>query len=131
MPVILCGWLAGLLLTSSSNHGNLRRTNYCVAKTQTIRGRVNDVLKERVANYIAMQSQRGRSVDESSLVRDAVVEYLDKHDSDTSPAPRHLTLNEVSSSPAAATGGGLTTALEKAVVSYRKKAAAKKKGKHP
>lgn len=48
-----------------------------MAKNLIIRGRVNEVLKERLARYIEQENSKGRSIDESSVLRDATVEYLD------------------------------------------------------
>jgi hypothetical protein len=49
-------------------------------KQPTLRGRISPILKARLQAYIESENSRGRSVDESGIVRDAVVEYLDRRD---------------------------------------------------
>jgi len=49
-----------------------------MAKSETIRGRVSNVLKTRLDKFIKSQAARGRTLTESSVLDEALVEYLDK-----------------------------------------------------
>lgn len=49
-------------------------------KSETVRGRVSDVLKKRLEKYISAQAARGKSISESDVLIDALVEYLDRQD---------------------------------------------------
>lgn len=49
-------------------------------KTETIRGRVNEVLKKRLKKFLKAQNSRGKSLNESDVLIDALVEYLDHHE---------------------------------------------------
>jgi hypothetical protein len=46
-------------------------------KSETIRGRVNEVLKKRLEKFLKSQNARGKSLSESDVLIDALVEYLD------------------------------------------------------
>ena len=47
-------------------------------KSETIRGRVNEVLKRRLEKFLKQQNLRGKSLTESDVLIDALVEYLDR-----------------------------------------------------
>ena len=46
-------------------------------KSETIRGRVNEALKKRLEKFLKTQNARGKSLSESDVLIDALVEYLD------------------------------------------------------
>jgi len=83
-------------------------------KAYTIRGRVSVILKDRLRAFIDNENRRGRSIDESGVVRDAVVEYLDRME-ERPDILRRAELNErdeVSSGSAAADAVAEATAAE-------------------
>jgi hypothetical protein len=49
-------------------------------KTETVRGRVNEVLKKRLEKFLKTQNARGKSLTESDVLIDALVEFLDRHE---------------------------------------------------
>ncbi len=54
-----------------------------MAKDIWVRARCSRVLKLRIAAYLKVQAERGSSIDESDVVRDALIEFLDARQ----PAP--------------------------------------------
>jgi len=73
-----------------------------MGKSFTLRGRVSHILKSRLQRYIESENRRGRSVDESSVVRDAVVEYLDRMEERPEIILGRAELNERANSGSAA-----------------------------
>lgn len=51
-----------------------------MANLKTIKARVGEVLYNRLKRYIDNENRRGRSIDDSSVMRDAVVEFLDRQE---------------------------------------------------
>ncbi len=87
----------------------------------TVRARCSEVLKKRLTDYLKSKAQQGHSIAESDVVRKALIQYLDAHESPT-PSPAVV-------DPLAAPLPLTTLALEAAQKSVKKKNAKKRKQK--
>lgn len=49
-------------------------------KEHIIRTRFSDILRTRLKNYIEDENKRGNALDESTVIRNALLDFLDKHE---------------------------------------------------